>query len=69
VIGDYHGDVQILHGDLDDVVPISYSERAVDIYDAAELTVMTGASHGFTGKTQREAAALTLDFLQAHTAQ
>lgn len=69
VIGDYHDDVQILHGDLDDVVPISYSERAVDIYDAAELTVMKGSSHGFAGKVQREAAALTLDFLQAHTAQ
>ncbi|MCQ2442566.1 MAG: alpha/beta fold hydrolase [Oscillospiraceae bacterium] len=69
VIGGYKGDVQILHGDKDGLVPLSYSERAVEVYENAELTVMNGADHGFTGKTQKDASALTLEFLKAHANQ
>lgn len=67
VIGDYKGDVLICHGDKDTLVPLSYSEKAVEVYDHAELKVIQYGEHGFQGKLAREATSLTVEFLQAHT--
>ena len=64
VIGGYKGDVLICHGDKDDLVDLSYSERAVEVYEHAELKVIKGAGHGFQGKPLRESL---VEFLQAHT--
>ena len=36
----YKGDVLILHGDKDMIVPLSYSERAVEVLENAKLIVM-----------------------------
>lgn len=47
-ISAYEGPVLIAHGDADDVVPVSYSERAAEVYANAELHVLSGAGHGFT---------------------
>ena len=67
VIGNYKGDVLIVHGDRDDVVPLSYSERAATVYKSANLIVFEGGGHGFSDRIA-EAAAYSLDFLRAHTA-
>lgn len=67
VIGGYKGDVLICHGDKDDLVDLSYSERAVEVYEHAELKVIKGAGHGFQGKPLRESNGYLVEFLQAHT--
>ena len=62
----YHGDVLICHGDKDQVVDLSYSEKAVEAYDHAELKVIPYAEHGFQAKTAKQATEYTLEFLDAH---
>lgn len=42
---EYPGEVQIQHGDRDEAVPLSYSERAVETFTDAHLTVLTGEPH------------------------
>lgn len=39
----YDKDVLLLHGDQDSIVPLSYSERAVEVYPSSELKVISGA--------------------------
>lgn len=46
-IGAYEGPVYILHGTADKLVPISYSERALEVYPDAQLEVIEGGNHGF----------------------
>ncbi|MGN1419182.1 MAG: alpha/beta hydrolase family protein [Acutalibacteraceae bacterium] len=46
-IGAFKGDVLILHGTNDFVVPYSYSEKAANIYENCELHLIKGATHGF----------------------
>lgn len=67
VIGNYKGDVLICHGDKDTLVPLSYSERAAEVYENAELKVIQYGEHGFQGKLMRDATAFAVEFLQAHT--
>ena len=62
-IGLYTGPVLILHGDADRLVPLSYSERAVGVYQNAELIVLPGQGHGFTGDSRQEAMEKGLSFL------
>ena len=63
VIPGYDGPVLIIHGDADKVVDLSYSERAEKVYPNAELVVLSGQGHGFTGAGKTEAAKLTFDFI------
>lgn len=42
VIGKYKKDVCIIHGTADPVVNVSYSERAKDVYENAQLTILPG---------------------------
>ena len=63
VIKDYEKDVLILHGDLDSIVYISYSERATKIYVNNEYRVIRGAGHGFYGSKCDEASSYILDFI------
>lgn len=56
--------VFIVHGDADDIVPLSYSRRAVATYPHARLEVIEGAGHGFRGEDRRRAAQLVLDFFR-----
>lgn len=65
-IGKYKGDVLICHGDKDTLVPLSYSEKAVEVYDSAELKVIQYGEHGFQGKLVKEATGYCVEFLQAH---
>lgn len=64
IMGSYRGPVLILHGDRDRIVPIAYSERAVRMFPSAELVVMEGQGHGFSGRVRRRAAELALAFLE-----
>jgi dienelactone hydrolase len=66
VIGAYPGDVLIVHGDADPVVPLRYSERALDVYQSAKLAVIPGASHGYRGADVERAGAMSLDFVLEH---
>ncbi len=67
VIGNYKGDVLILHGDRDGIVPLRYSERAVDVYENAELVVMASQNHGFIGKARAEAMERKTAFFRQHS--
>ena len=46
-IKDYDKEVLILHGDQDNIVPLSYSKRAIEVYPNANLIVIPNGSHGF----------------------
>lgn len=63
-IGDFKGGVLILHGDQDDIVPYSCSEKAAEIYENAELVRMEGEGHGFSPEGSRKAMKIVLDFLE-----
>ena len=52
----------ILHGDRDGVVPLSYSERALEVLNA-DLIVFPGAGHGFSGPDREMAVEEALVFL------
>ena len=49
----YKGKVFIFHGDNDEIVDASYSERAATMYDNAKLYILHGEGHGFSKKIQR----------------
>ena len=66
VIGDYKGPVLIHHGDKDDVVDISYSEKAAQVYENVEFTVIHNGGHGFQGKQLKESNAALVEFLLNH---
>ncbi|HJA28212.1 MAG TPA: alpha/beta hydrolase [Candidatus Olsenella pullicola] len=63
-IGDYKGPVTIYHGDKDEIVPLAYSQRAVETYENAELHVVSGAGHGFSGNQLDEVCAAAADFVR-----
>ena len=64
-MGDYPGDVLILHGTADDIVPIAYAERAVSAFPSAELVRFEGAGHGFYGEDDSRATELAVGFVKA----
>ncbi len=73
-IKNYSRDVLILHGSRDFIVPISYSERAVEVYPHATLRVIEGAGHGFNsenmsigGDFDGVVLPYVYEYLQAHT--
>lgn len=63
-IGNYGRDVLLIHGDADSIVPLSYSERALEVYPSAELKVIDGGGHGFSGADAEEAIDYMLDYLE-----
>lgn len=65
VIGTYTRDVLILHGDRDGIVPLRYSQRAMEVYPSAELVVMEGQNHGFMGQARTEAKERETDFFKS----
>lgn len=65
-IAAYDRDVLLIHGDADSIVPLEYSQRALQAYPSAELEVIPGAGHGFYGEDAQQAIACMLDYLQAH---
>lgn len=65
-ISTYDKDVLLIHGDADSIVPLSYSEKAVEVYDSAQLEILPGAGHGFYGSDAEQAVTWILEYLEAH---
>lgn len=65
-ISAYKKDVLLIHGDTDSIVPLSYSEKAVEAYDSARLEVLPGAGHGFYGSDAEQAVDWMQEYLEAH---
>lgn len=65
-ISTYDKDVLLIHGDADSIVPLSYSEKAVEVYDSARLEVLPGTGHGFSGSDAEQAVTWMLEYLEAH---
>lgn len=65
-IAPYEADVLLIHGDADGIVPLSYSERALEVYRSARLEVIPDAGHGFYGQDARQAQEYILDYLESH---
>lgn len=63
VIRAYQKTVLLIHGDKDTIVPISYSEKALEVYNKAELLVIPGANHGFYGEDIQIATQAMLTYL------
>lgn len=62
----YPNDVLLLHGDADDIVPLSYSQKALNYYRSAQLEILPGAGHGFYGPDAEQAIAWMLAYLNEH---
>lgn len=60
----YEGPVLIVHGDADNIVPASYSERAAAQYKDCKLIVIPGAFHGFNGKDFESAISEAVSFVK-----
>ena len=60
----------LIHGDKDELVPISHSERFLDAMKKAnascELLIMPGAAHGFPGAQGQQAETALLDWFDRH---
>ena len=65
-VSPYDKDVLLIHGDEDSIVPLSYSERALDVYRSAELQIIPGAGHGFYGRDAQLAIDYMLGYLYSH---
>ena len=66
-ISGYKGDVLILHGTADDLVPYSSSEKAVETFEHASLIPIEGAGHGFRDAYLEEAMVPITEFIKEHT--
>ena len=66
MISAYKRPVKIIHGDMDQIVPISYSKKAVKCYEDASLTVIEGAEHGFLRRGSEQAIEETVAFIKGN---
>ena len=64
IIRNYPGKVLIIHGTVDSIAPISYSERAAEVFPDAELIRYEGASHGFRGKDEINSENQSIEFVR-----
>ncbi len=60
----YSGNVLILHGNVDEVVPLSYSIEARRKFPAAKIVQITDAGHGFYGKEVVKAGREMISFIE-----
>lgn len=63
-IDNYTEKVLLMHGTSDGIVPISYSDRAAEVYEDVEYYMLDGAGHGFNGGAFDEAVKHNFDYLQ-----
>lgn len=61
----YPGQVLIVHGDADAIVPLTYAQRAHTTFLHARLEVLMGADHGLRGDYLPQAVQLATEFLAA----
>lgn len=62
--GSYQGNVFIIHGDKDEIVPIRYAEKAKVCYPSLQISVLSGEGHGFTPKGGKIAMEQMLAFFE-----
>lgn len=62
-IPNYTGDVLLFHGTKDKLVPISYSERAAQLFPSVEFVTVEGGAHGNLGAQYDDQA---LAFILSH---
>lgn len=62
-ISAYKGPVLIVHGDKDNIVPLSYSEKSTEVYKNAALKVIPNAGHGFSPEQREVSNKYVHDFL------
>ncbi|MBQ6787106.1 MAG: alpha/beta fold hydrolase [Lachnospiraceae bacterium] len=63
-IREFGGRVLIIHGDQDEVVPVSYSQTAIGEYQNARLQVLIGEGHGFSKEGSQQAIQMTYDMIK-----
>lgn len=63
VIGGFGKKVFIMHGDMDPVVPLSYSQKLINLYPDACLEVFEGEGHGFSEESYNRVCQITTDFI------
>lgn len=63
-ISSYKNPVIIIHGNMDEIVPISYSEKAIETYSNSKVVVIDGAGHGFNGADSVKAREETIKFVK-----
>lgn len=56
--------ILLFHGDQDEIVPISYAEKAAQTGAEVKLEVLPGEGHGFTEKTGMYVMEKVLDFMK-----
>lgn len=66
MLPNYTGNVLIIHGTSDSIVPLSYSERAVEAFPSAELITIEGADHGYSGDDRKFAVGKTIEFIKTN---
>lgn len=59
----YGGDVLIIHGAADTMVPLSVSETVAAGFPSATLKTIPGAGHGFSGTARKTAISYIKEFL------
>lgn len=64
VISHFSGNVLLVHGEQDEMVPISYSEKAIEVFPNVRRYWMAGAGHGFEGEDREKMKELAADFLK-----
>ena len=64
IIRNYPGKVLILHGTADSIAPVSWSERAAEVFPDAELIRYEGANHGFRGKDEINSENQAIEFVR-----
>lgn len=64
VIGNYKGQVLIVHGTNDDVVDMKYVQKAHQTYQNSILKIIDKGTHMFVGKADKEAIKAVKEFLK-----
>lgn len=64
VIPQYDKKVLLVHGDKDGIVPVSYSEKAGQVYPSVQFEVLSGAGHGFYGNDVEKTTDFILGYLE-----
>ncbi len=63
-VGAYSGNVLIMHGGKDDIVPLHYSEWAAGRYKHARLELFPEEGHGFSEKESARMNKMCADFIR-----
>lgn len=62
-INGYDKNVLIIHGDKDNIVPIEYSYKALQVLPHAKLITINGAGHGYNGNDYEVAIKNSIAFI------